>query len=99
MLEPVSDVEFLTVRQVAEELAVSRTVVEALARDGTLPALHSPHGRLRFERMMLERWIRDQYAETRRWILENPNPGFHGDWRDWPIGPAPAMTGRPPTRG
>ena len=86
MLEGVSDVEFLSVRQVAAELSVSRTVVEALARGGTLPALRSSHGRLAFERTMFERWIRDQYAETRRWILENPNPGFHGDWRDWPIG-------------
>lgn len=93
-----SDVEFLSVRQVAAELAVSRTVVEALARGGMLPALRSPRGRLTFERTMLERWIRDQYAETRRWILENPNAGFHGDWRDWPTGRADDA-GRPPTRG
>jgi excisionase family DNA binding protein len=92
-----SDVELLSVGQVAAELGVSRTVVEALVRCGTLPALRSPHGRLRFERRTFERWICDQYGETRRWILENPNPGFHGDWKDWPIGREDR--GRRPTRG
>jgi excisionase family DNA binding protein len=78
--------EFLTVREVAAELAVSPMVVAALVRDGTLPALRSTNGRLRFERTMYERWIQDRYAETHRWILENPNAGFHGGWKDWPIG-------------
>ena len=36
-----------------------------------------------------------EYAETRRWILENPNDGFHGDWKDWPIGRG--VDGRPPS--
>jgi hypothetical protein len=82
MFEGMSEVQLLSVRQVAAELTVSRTVVETLLRCDTLPAQRSPHGRLRFERRMFERWIRDQYTETRRWILENPNPGFHGDWKD-----------------
>jgi excisionase family DNA binding protein len=83
----VPDAEYLTTIQVAEELAVSKTVVVAMVRSGTLPAQRGPGHRLRFERAILERWIQDQYAETRRWILESPNPGFsHADWREWPIG-------------
>jgi len=53
---------------------VSRTVVEALARNGTVPALRSPHGRLRFQRTMFERWNRDQYAETRSLDSGEPEP-------------------------
>jgi excisionase family DNA binding protein len=90
--------EYLSVRELAEELGVSRPAVTALVRNGTLPALRSSNGGLRFERSLFEHWIRDQYAETRRWILENPNEGFHGDWRDWPIGRIDD-DGRPPTKG
>lgn len=82
--------EFLTTRQVAEELAVSRTVVASLAREGTLPARRMSNGRLVFERGIFERWIQDQYAETRRWVLEHDHDGYHGDWSDWPIGWAAA---------
>ena len=80
------DLEYLTTRQVAEERSVSRTVVVSLARQGTLPARRLTNGKLMFERVMFERWIRDQYAETRRWVLDHDHEGYHGDWRDWPIG-------------
>jgi excisionase family DNA binding protein len=79
------DLQFLTTRQVAEELSVSRTVVVSLAREGKLPARRF-NGRLIFERRMFERWIQAQYAKTRRWVLEHDHDGFHGDWKDWPIG-------------
>jgi excisionase family DNA binding protein len=76
------ELEFLTTQQVAVELSVSRTVVVALARQGTLPARRLNNGRLMFERGMLERWIQKQYAETRRWVLEHDHDGYHGDWKD-----------------
>jgi excisionase family DNA binding protein len=89
--------EFLTVSEVAEELGVSRTVVTQLTSQGSLPAQRVSNGRLRFERGLFERWIRDQYAETRRWVLANRHDGYHGDWKDWPIG-RPDDGGRPHTR-
>ena len=46
---------------------------------------------------MFERWIRDQYASTRLWILENRGSDFHGDWKDWPIGRVD--DDRPPNTG
>jgi hypothetical protein len=39
--------------------------------------------RTQIERGMFERWIRDQYAATRLWLLENPNERLtHADWKD-----------------
>jgi excisionase family DNA binding protein len=70
------NLEFLTTRQLAEELSVSRTVVASLARQGTLPARRLSNGRLMFERGMFERWIQHQYADTRRWVLEHDHDGY-----------------------
>ena len=72
--------------------------VARLVRSGSLPAHRTGSGQFRVERGLFDRWIREQYAETRRWILEHPKPGFiHGDWRDWPIGRVD--DGRAPTKG
>jgi hypothetical protein len=79
-------VEYLTVTDAAAELAVSEWVVLNLIRKQGLPARRLANRHLQIERGMFERWIQDKYAETRQWQLENPNDGFHGDWRDWPIG-------------
>ena len=81
-----ADPEFLTTRQVAQELSVSKTVVVSLVRNGALPARRVSNGCLMFERGILERWIQGQDAETRRWVLDHE--GCHGDWREWPIGRA-----------
>lgn len=83
----VTELEFLNVDQVMEELALSRWVVIRLIRTGELPAQRLPSRRLQIERGMFERWIRDQYAATRLWLLENPNERLsHADWNDWPAG-------------
>jgi hypothetical protein len=36
--------------------------------------------------------------DARRWILENPNSGFHDDWKESPIGLV-GGAGRRPTTG
>jgi excisionase family DNA binding protein len=45
-LGPVSDVEYLSTGQVAQELAVSMTIVAALVRSGKLPAQRLPGNHL-----------------------------------------------------
>jgi hypothetical protein len=64
--------EFLTVEQVMDELDVSEWVVRKLIRTGDLPAQKLPSRPVQIERSMMERWIQARYADTRRWILENP---------------------------
>jgi hypothetical protein len=91
--------EFLTVRDVVDELAASEWVVLKLIRTGELPAQRLSARQVLVERGMLERWVEDQYARTRRWILENPNSGFHGDWKDWPIGRVDGDGRLHPSRG
>jgi excisionase family DNA binding protein len=75
--------EFLTAEQAAEELAVGKSVILALVKAGDLPARRRPGMRTQIERGMFERWIREQYAATRLWLLENPNERLtHADWKD-----------------
>ncbi len=63
---------FLTVVQIGDELAVGPHVVYDLIRNGGLPARHVGAGRYQVERQMFERWIADQYQQTRDWIAANP---------------------------
>jgi prophage regulatory protein len=79
-------VEYLTIADVAAELNVNVSQVRTLLRIGSLPATRNRRGHWLIERQMLERWVQDRYAETRRWVLEHDHDGYHGEWRDWPIG-------------
>lgn len=64
---------FLTLDEVAEELATSRAQVYALVRSGDLPAIKlGGRGQWRVERTRFEEWIERQYRETREWVQEHP---------------------------
>lgn len=65
---------FLTVREVAQELNVGKGEVRALIANGTLPAQRTEDGRLRVERLMLERWVRDQCTASREFTSTHPWP-------------------------
>jgi excisionase family DNA binding protein len=56
---------FLTVAQVAEELAVSESMVGTLIRRGRLPALKVGGRQWRIERAKLEEFIAQAYATPR----------------------------------
>ncbi len=57
---------FLTLAQVADELAVSRAQVYALVRSGDLPAIKvGGRGVWRVERSKLEGWIEQRYTDAR----------------------------------
>ncbi len=66
--------QFLSVTEVAGELNVSKIQVRTLIANGTLPAQRTDGGGLRVERLMLERWIQDRYAETRAVTTAHPWP-------------------------
>ncbi|MCG2622727.1 helix-turn-helix domain-containing protein [Arthrobacter sp. I2-34] len=60
---------FLTLTDVAEELQISSSQTYALVRSGELPAIQiGGRGQWRVEQAMLEKYIQDKYAETRRLI-------------------------------
>lgn len=62
---------FLTLTDVAEELQISSSQTYALVRSGELPAIQiGGRGQWRVEQAMLEKYIQDKYAETRRLIEE-----------------------------
>jgi excisionase family DNA binding protein len=64
---------FLTLDEVAEELAVTKTQVYAMVRDGELPAIKiGKKGHWRVERTKLEEYIEAKYAETAEYIRNNP---------------------------
>jgi excisionase family DNA binding protein len=64
---------FLTMQQVAEELATSVSQVYHMVRSGELPAIKiGGRGQWRIERARLEEYIERQYAETAKFIRENP---------------------------
>lgn len=68
---------FLTLDDVADELATSRAQVYALVRRNELPALKlGGRGQWRVERDKLEEFIAHTYAETAQWVQEHP---FAGD--------------------
>jgi excisionase family DNA binding protein len=69
---------FLTLSDVAEELQISSSQTYALVRSGELPAIQiGGRGQWRVEQAMLEKYIQDKYAETRRLIEEAKAP--HGN--------------------
>ncbi len=58
---------------VAAELNVSDSQVYHMVRSGELPAIKiGGRGQWRVERAKLEEYIRARYAETARWVRENP---------------------------
>ncbi len=66
---------FLTLDQVAEELATSRAQVYALVRSGTLEAIKiGGRGQWRIERDRLEQYIDRCYQQTRRQVARGDLP-------------------------
>ena len=64
---------FLQMKDVAEELSVSLSQVYHMVRSGELPAIKvGGRGAWRIERSRLEEYIEQKYAETSRWVQENP---------------------------
>jgi excisionase family DNA binding protein len=62
---------FLTLADVAEELQISSSQTYALVRSGELPAIQiGGRGQWRVEQVVLDQYIQDKYAETRRMIEE-----------------------------
>ena len=71
---------FLTLDDVAEELAISRSQAYALVRNGTLPAMKvGGRGQWRVERSRLEQWIDQAHAHTSRFVNEHPFTGQPDD--------------------
>jgi excisionase family DNA binding protein len=62
---------FLTLTDVAEILQISSSQAYALVRSGELPAIQiGGRGQWRVEQMMLDQYIDNKYAETRRLVDE-----------------------------
>ena len=67
---------FLTMKQVAEELAISDAQVYALVRNRDLPAIKvGGRGQWRIERAKLEEYIQRAYDDTARFVEEHPYTG------------------------
>jgi len=63
---------FLTIADIAEQLAISVDEVHQLVRSGELPAIRiGAKGQWRVERSVLEGYIDGKYEETRRLSLWN----------------------------
>jgi excisionase family DNA binding protein len=74
---------FLTLDDVADELAISRSQAYALVRNGSLPAMKvGGRGQWRVERTRLEQWIEQAHADTDRFIAEHPFTGEPDDEPD-----------------
>lgn len=64
---------FLTMQDVADELAVSLSQVYHMVRSGELPAIKvGGRGQWRIERARLEAYIEGKYVETADWVKTNP---------------------------
>lgn len=62
---------FLTLTDVAETLNVSMSQARAMVRSGELPAIQvGGRGQWRVEQTVLEEFIADQYAATRRKVAQ-----------------------------
>jgi excisionase family DNA binding protein len=74
---------FLTLDDVADELAISRSQAYALVRNGSLPAMKvGGRGQWRVARTRLEQWIEQAHADTGRFIAEHPFTGQADDEPD-----------------
>jgi len=64
---------FLTLDEVAEELATSFAQVYAMVRSGELPAIKiGGRGQWRVERAKLEEYIETKYREAEEYVRANP---------------------------
>lgn len=71
---------FLTLDDVAAELAISRSQTYALVRGGDLPALKiGGRGQWRVERTDLETYINTVKRDTATWVTEHPFTGAGAD--------------------
>src|SRR5512144_1352515 len=76
ILPPVPEPRFLTLDQVAEELATSRAQIYALVRRGDLAAIKlGGREQWRVERTAREEYLDRTRAETAAWIAAHPSPG------------------------
>ena len=77
-LRPDDEHEWLSPRQVAQLLGVTRPAVRSRVHRGTLPARRAPCGQdrgrgdYRIGQDDLEAYVQRTYAETERWIEEHP---------------------------
>ncbi|GLB66909.1 helix-turn-helix domain-containing protein [Arthrobacter mangrovi] len=63
---------FLTLTDIAEILQISSSQAYALVRSGELPAIQiGGRGQWRVEQSMLDEYIKEKYAETRRLVEES----------------------------
>jgi excisionase family DNA binding protein len=75
-----SSSRFLTIPEVAEELATSTAQVTALVRRGDLPALKlGGRGQWRIERAKLEAYIEQAYRDTARELRNRKQAGNEPD--------------------
>ncbi len=71
---------FLSMSDVADELAVSLSQVYHMVRSGELPAIKvGGRGQWRIERARLEEYIQRRYAETAAWVRANPLTAHDGE--------------------
>jgi len=64
---------FLTMQDVADELATSVSQIYHMVRSGELPAIKiGGRGQWRIERAKLEDYIAARYAETAEFVRTNP---------------------------
>jgi len=64
---------FLTMEEVAQELAVTESQVYHMVRSGELPAIKiGGRGQWRIERARLEAYIAQKYDETAEFVRTNP---------------------------
>jgi excisionase family DNA binding protein len=64
---------FLTMKDVAEELATTESQIYHMVRSGELPAIKiGGRGQWRIERARLEEYIEQKYAETADFVRLNP---------------------------
>ena len=64
---------FLTMKDVADELATSVSQIYHMVRSGELPAIKiGGRGQWRIERARLEEYIEQKYAETADFVRLNP---------------------------
>ena len=68
-----SSPRFLTLTDVAETLNISAAQTYALVRNGELPAIKvGGRGQWRVESDVLEKYIADMYAQTKKFVESHP---------------------------